>query len=713
MYSLHLTGNPWFLLLLPPGLYILWRQYRGGRSASAPGAGRLIFALQAAALALLTASLTAPELRSHRVEFHNPAILILRDQSGSFRGGAYLGLGGRYADMEKLLIDRYSARKFDVRIVDFAERAWPVSGFPREGRQREDAGAGKGEGLTDLSALADFVDSAAVPNLQAAFLFSDGRSNLDSGRGSRAWKIPLYPVVFAPDSIAEIQPVQVVIRETGGRAGSDSKSPAMEVEASWRTVGRKGSAAEILILQGGKTLLNRKVPADAPAAAPTPEGEAAGFRIPWTPDRSAMDGQEPLRAVLRPAERAANIDPFNDTVEASVPRGRSVRTLYVLRPMRSLDEKGMVDILAADEGSRLAFFGMDDLAGITATDRDQIWVEASFLTAGGRLQAWLAKAPAKVVVYARPGRTGNLQVAGLEGAVWREFSPAAEIRPGKAASDAFPDEVVRLKGLSSGALEAPVSASLEAAAGEAWVEMIEGGHRAMLMGSFPLSEGKRAFFFCLPAIWGALFDPEADFATRENIAAYLLGARALADREERAVRVFLPGRVFQGVPFEVEAGLPRRQDPGKPAPGPLVFAAKGSGFSREWTLSSADGRNGRIKGVSLGSGVFRIELRAGAETLWRDSLRVEPWAALELGRIGFDMEGLDDAAARSGGKAVRVPRVSPDSAWVTSALPEPAAAQIRSENVKAIPLYNTLFQFLLVTLVLSLAWALRKKWDID
>src|SRR5690242_15597896 len=130
MYSLHLTGSPWFLLLIPVGLWILWRAYGGGDAggASSPGrGGRILFALQAVALVLLALSLSGPELRRHNVRFHNPAVLILRDQSASFRAGSVLGLGARYADFQARLAATYGGRKFDVRMADFDAAVRPVS----------------------------------------------------------------------------------------------------------------------------------------------------------------------------------------------------------------------------------------------------------------------------------------------------------------------------------------------------------------------------------------------------------------------------------------------------------------------------------------------------------------------------------------------------------------------------------------------------------
>lgn len=704
MYSLHLSGHPWFLLLIPPGLWILWRQYRGFSGGDGfPRARGLLFALQALAFVMLVVSLTAPELRRHKVEFHNPAVLILRDQSASFRNGAYLGAGARYKEFEDLLARTYGARKFDIRVIDFAETAWPVSGFPKPGRPEAVKADGDDASLTSLAALADFVDSAAIPNLQAAFLFSDGRSNLDSGRASPMWRIPLYPVIFPSDSIAEIQPERAQLSLNQGAAGG-----AVDVEVAWRPVGKTGRDASLKILQGNRTLLTRRLAARAqtqgtPADSNRPKlGEEEKIRFAWNPDRSVLEGRDPIRAVVQPIEAAADFDPYNDTLGVSFPQGRADRIIHVLRPVRSLDEKGMLGILEAWEGTRVSFFGVEDIGRMTLTAKDQVWVEAGALGAQGRLLAWLQTTPAKVAVYSRTDSGRNPQIPGIAPVPWHSFSPAAEIKVGKAAAEAFPDEAVRLKSLASEPMEAPE------ASGSAWVELLEGGRRGMLMGRIALGQGKRAFFFSLPAIWDPLFDPQSDFATRENIAGYVKAAQILAGLEDGAVRVSRPARVYHMVPFDVEIRVPEKPETGKGAVGPLVFSITGgAGFSREWP------QPGMIKGVALARGRYQLRLQAGTETLWRDSLEVAPKAALELARIGFDRGSLEDAAMRSGGKIVEPAGRLSDSGAVTSMLPNLPAAQIRMEKTADFRLYNTLAQCIFVLVLLSLSWFLRKKWDLD
>jgi hypothetical protein len=714
MYSLHFTGSLWFLLLIPPGLWILWRQYQGGMAggAAVPSPRRILFALQALAMLILAVSLTAPELRRHRVKFHNPAILVLRDQSSSFQGGAYLGLGGAYRDFEMRIAEAYGKGNYDIRVADFSEWARPVSGFPRTGRPEGRAASTEGGSLTSLVAAADFIDSAAVPNLQAVFLFSDGRANLDSAKASRTWRVPLFPVVFPPDSLSEIQPERA-------KLWTDGESP--ELELTWRKVGKGTEGPNLVVLQGGKTVLTRKLPASGMR-----EGGEGRFRIPWTPEKSAPEGGRPLRAALMPSDPARNMDPFNDTLDVESVRGRAERVIHVLRPIRSLDEKGMLGILQAWEGTRVDFFGAEDIGRLSPGAGDQIWVEAGALASAG-LVAWLLKTPAQAVVYARPAPGRNLNVTGGERSPWRAYSPAAEIKAGRMAAEAFPVEAVRLKSLADASLDLPdagagVFSEQPDAGGGVRVEVREGGRRGILMGRIPLGESRQAFFFCLPAIWGPLFDPQGDFATRENIAAYVKAAYGLASEESGAVRVSRPARAYHEVPFDVDVRMPSARASGSAGavkgakPVAAELAVSGPGFERSWPLPESQGREAvesRIKGISLPRGGYRMELRAGAQSLWRDSLTVAPRAALELARIGFDRPSLDDAASRSGGRVLEPAASGSSGAGVAFKLPELPGAQIRMEKTSSIRLYNTLAQCLLVLLLLSSSWYLRKKWDFD
>jgi hypothetical protein len=214
----------------------------------------------------------------------------------------------------------------------------------------------------------------------------------------------------------------------------------------------------------------------------------------------------------------------------------------------------------------------------------------------------------------------------------------------------------------------------------------------------------------LPAIWRNLFDPQGDFSTRENIGAYVRAAYAMAGKEESAARVSLPHRAIAGIPFDAEIDLPEAAS-GEAAHGAAAsFGAAGPGYSREWVRPAAAGgaMAWTAKAIVLPAGRYRLWVRAGADTLWRDSLEASPQEALELARLGFDAGGLAELASRSGGALLR-----PSGSEVTSLLPSLPDAQMRMDRTAAVRLYNTLPIALLVLILLSASWALRKKWDFD
>lgn len=677
MYSFHLVNSPWFLLLIPAGLFILWRQYSGpGGPARSGGA---LFALQAAALILLCVSLAGPELRRHHATFHNPAVLILRDRSGSFAAGATLGLGRAYADFRRGLEAAYAARKFDVKVVDFADDAWPVAGF-KDMNPREDTGP---DALTSLAAAADFADSAGIPNLQAVFLFSDGRANLDSGRASRTWRVPVHPVVFAVDSFSEAQPL---------RAQADGQG----IELAWESVGRPAAGPSFKLIQGQRTLLTRTLP------LPETPGIQDPVRIAWKPDGGS---REPLLAVLQPGGKSADPVRWNDTLAVRAPAA-GMRRVLILRPVRGLDEKAMIGALQSGPGTAVAFFSADEAQALALGPDDQIWAEAGAWSAQPRLAAWMKSIPAKVVLYARAGQDGMAygdrpsgaapRLPGLADA-WPAFPPSAEVKAARTAADAFPAEVVRLKGITALALLAPPVPQGRSA----WVEVRDGARRGLLMGSLELGQGKRAFFFCLPAIWGTLFDPQGDFAMRENAAAYVRSARDLAELDDGRARALLPRRATAGIPFEAAPRMPET------SAAEAAFGIAGAGYSREWPRP-AEG-DWKIKDVVLPVGRFRAWIRAGADTLWKDSLEAAAPEALEMARLGFDEAALREIASLSGGTVLHPSPVGD----VASLLPNLPAAQIRVDRADSIRLHNTLSLCLLILLLLSLSWYLRKKWDLD
>jgi hypothetical protein len=278
------------------------------------------------------------------------------------------------------------------------------------------------------------------------------------------------------------------------------------------------------------------------------------------------------------------------------------------------------------------------------------------------------------------------------------IAPGATVEVAGDADEFFPDGVARLQALTG----APVTVPTAGPPWRAVATLSEGAKKGLLMGRYPLPKGKSAFFFSLPSIWKEMFDPQSDFAARENVTAYLKAAVTLAGREEGVIRVSRPARPCHLVPFDMDfSGVA----PGASANDEVKLLVGGA----PKTLKRSGADEHRAEGLSLPAGHYALELRRGGEKLWADSLDVSPKAALELARIGFDPAYLGGLAAQSGGAVI----AASDSASVTSTLPNLPAAQARVEKTQAFRLYNTHALFLLLLALLSLSWVLRKRWDLD
>lgn len=700
MNGLQFTGSLLWLLLLVPGLFILARLYRGGQGGPR---GASLAALQGTALLLLVVSLAAPEWVRRRAEFHSPAVVLVLDRSASFAGGAYLGLGEAYAALADSLAAAYRAKGFEVRRAEFHEAAWAAEGFPRgRGKAPETP---PGAALTSLAAAADFLDSIGVPNLQAVFHFGDGRAVLDSGKAVRSWAAPVYPVVLVP-ALAEVQLDEAVFGTEGVEGNQGRAGTLGNVEVTWTPVGTPRGKPRLLILRDGRPVFT----ADLPAGV----GEGPRMaRLPWIgPGAPPVPGEEGLRAVLTPAADADNQDPYNDTLplrtSATVAGGHRI---VLVKPLKSLDEKAMVDLLHAAGLASVVMAEAAELASLGLTERDQVWTDAGFVSSRPALSTVLKSTPAAVLLYARPGGL-PADIAGHRPKS-QTFGPGAEVRPTAAAAADFPSGVVRLKAVATAPVSVPVAATV------GWrpaAVLAEGGRQGLLMAWFPLAPGKDGLFLALPSSWNLLFDPQADFSARENLDGLYRAAFALAARREGAVRALVPPRAYADIPFDLEYALPA---PGAGESGPLDVVARvksGSGTPSVWPLAGDPPGTFRLEDRTLPRGTFVLELRRRGRALRSDTLEVDAREALELSRIGFDRDALDALAARTGGQVLSPAPGSETGAGpsaVTSKLPNLAGAQIKTERVTATRLHNTRWQFLLAAALLSLSWFLRKRWDLD
>ena len=404
-------------------------------------------ALQAAALLLLVVSLTGPEWVRRSAEFHKPAILILRDRSGSFQGGAYLGLEGAYRPGRAGHRGTLPGTGLRRAGVGFPRAG--LAGFGLPGRSGAPARAGR-RGSVDRAARRTSPDQPR-------------RGRRLRGFGGRAQPPGRVPVLRRPrqpgfrEGLAQLAGAGVPGGVPGdGDLGGAAGAGGLERAGRHR---RRGGRRPRGFLAQRRRLAGRPRLPHPPGRQGRPfrsagrrrgrsgAGVAAGedlrhSRIPWKPGPGA--GRAGWRLVLQPGGGAGNPDPYNDTLPISASRAaRGGRRIAVVKPLRSLDEKGMADFLHGWTDAAVSMVAPGGPARQARGPGDQVWVEAGMLASRPALLKALREGPAKVVVYGRPGSLPG-ELAGIPVRPLG-FSPGAEVRPARAAADVFPDAVVRLK----------------------------------------------------------------------------------------------------------------------------------------------------------------------------------------------------------------------------------------------------------------------------
>lgn len=603
MFSIHFTNHVGFLLLFPLGFLLLWRQYQNlGSKAENRFIKPLLLTLQSLALLLVVLSLAAPEIIRHQVEFHRPAILILRDQSESFLNGSYLGLEQNYQSFEKKILAYAKENNFEVRTVDFTEH-FPV---------------------------------ALPPNLKGVLLFSDGQLNAESSLLAsnffRKMDAPLFPVRLDSNERTEIQAEKVVLNLDGN---------PVEIAFNYQSMGPHPSRARFQLIKSNKILFEETFPAEAGT------GE---HHFNWSTDKKWLNSSERIYAVLQPELANNNFNPWNDTVEVAMVGATAKKTIFVLKPIHSLDEKAMFDILHQSEVFKLEFFEIKELNALPLTEDDQVWMEWESLGSNSqatleKVKDWIEKAPAKMVFYAGPSFQENVlkknsthlslsnlvRVDLIPNQEWKLFNVNASVSINASIGEgqlrvahAFPDEIVKLKDMSPTA----ISAMNYDSSSQSLVSIKEGQSRGIVMGKFSLGSGKQFLWFSLPGIWNEIFSAQVDYPTHRRIMGFVNSVCDLAEFSLNKKAVTTPI--------------------------PLVD-----------TLSSVAKKR------------------------------------MELSRIGFNDRQLSEWAKKTGGQVV------------TSVLPALSNEEAKEDRIYPYRFYNSVPLFLLILVLLSSAWALRKKWDLD
>ncbi len=676
----------WPLLLVPPGLLLLWMQlpkgfWRAGKTGYLHGG---IFLLQGTALFLLAFSLCGPEWRSLATRFHPPAVIIAVDESDSFAGGTFLAAGEAVASTLKRLREEYAGRGFRVYETAFHEHA--------EAEAEGGAGSDTTGKLTDFSALEKFLDTLSLPNVQGVLLFSDGRHTRD-GRNRHGSRYPVYPVVHSLAGVGECQLESLEWLE--GASGSVDS-----FQVTWSSVGAAYDEADaqgpLLHLRDGKhTLYEGVLPLSRERSAHVPQT----VRLALAKPLQASGATYPIvTAVLTPAVQEQNLTSLNDTMKVAS-AGRGGLRINMLLPFRSLEERALVDALRRWPEASVNLIKSEEISDIIPGPGEQVWISVANLMNSSVLRAYAARNASGILLYAPGGfdvRLQSLLVAPVE---IRSFSESALMRKGEGLSRFSVPDGLLLGKMAIG----PLSLPLEGGHAQSSVQVTEAGQRGVLLGTLETREG---FFrhWVLPRAWPRFFTNRPAFGSEALWQDLVQSAVRIAGSRPGMAEMYYPREVIAGVPFDISGRLPSgAKGVASEAPRLRVMSAEGVG---EHAGKAVEG-NVVFQNLRLPEGRVGLELVYGGEVAAHDSLEVVSKQRVELSRIGYDEAALAHMAASGGGQVLR------ESDGALAVIPELPNAELSEVRETVYPLYNTVVQVLLVSLLLAGSWLLRKRVNLD
>lgn len=433
---LHFAASPWlFALVALPGVWLAHALYGlpgipdgMGRPRGAASRHPLLGLTYALAWLLLALWVVSPSLRTRSETWHPPAVLLVVDDSPR-----YAALGARDS----------ARRTMDSARTHYAARGFKVA-------------------ETTLRAMREskVALASSVPNLQAVLLLSDGRTPPDSFPSFWTRVFPVLPALATREVQGESAFVAVDEEGDGGDGGGDDR-----LVVRWRALGQRVDAkVEVLVANRIVWSGTLSHPVEIQPGAEV----ATNVDIPALP----REGGAKVRVVVRPLRTEDNTLTLNDTL--AVHDGGSTRvTQRVVRPLATLDERGLVDALREEASFVVRTVRLDDVAAETDTR------EAGAVTwfRAGRDRQGL-EAPLVIYHLAQDGAD--------EG---KGFSADARVTRAAGGEAFLPAGVVRLadlgvsdgggEGGASGVSTLVLSAPREGIEPLAWAE--EGGRRGLLI----------------------------------------------------------------------------------------------------------------------------------------------------------------------------------------------------------------------------------------
>ncbi len=444
----HFATPLWlFALIVAPGLWLTHALYGlpgvpGGRRPR-QSALALTYGL---AWVLLATWVLSPTWRSRPEIWHPPAVLLITDESPRY---ATLGARDSAQESQRAARAHYQALGFRVEDASF-----------------ENAASGP---------------IASPPNVQAVFLWSDGRGGLPQS----ALRAPrLFPVVPGL-STREVQGESAFVAD-----GEREDGPG-DLVVMWRALGVRAVNARAELRSGTKVLW-RGILSHPIDGSPC---ELIRSRLPAVVGVEGLPEGANLLVLIRPEGQTDPVIAANDTVRLSLSASRQMSHTFV-RPLSTLAERALMDALRDEPGARVA---AQPVGALSARANGVIWVQES-KTAAVRLlteQAAMLKSP--VIIY-RLSENGEPQTK------FTAFGPDARIERAAQASAFIPAGALRLAdlGVTDGSaalrLEAP-SAGVEPIA---WA--LQDGRRGLLVWR---NRATGTYGFMAPPLWTSRFQAGA------------------------------------------------------------------------------------------------------------------------------------------------------------------------------------------------------------
>ena len=459
------SATPWFILpLVAAGGWLAYALYF--RTAeSLPRTWKwILIGVSVLAWVALAGLLVQPSWVSSDSIYHPPTVVLAVDESPSYAAGAVLNSMTSVQQSLQRVRKFYEDKGFRILELEFGENVRNAGDDQNIGR------------LTHPTALGHFLDSLAIPNLQAIFTWTDGRFNDEVNNTGVVFPAPVFPVVVQSNA-PEIQ---------GEKVEADFSDPdsGTEISVEWRSLDGRGKAS-MEIQSGARVLWKGPLPVSASGV-----GEKAHHRF-LLPASVFRGAGEHWVALIRPEKKSDNLSEKNDTITV-LARGLHHKRQIFLGPLRSLDERGLVDALVAS----------DSMEAITVSAGEL----ESELRKSGVLWARSSSSESKVLEVAkRNGVPVIFYTLSEDARNSSSFVAGAHVAFREDAAKVLPGGVLNLSDLGGG--EWSLRALMPQLEPIAWAE--QQGRKGVLFAQRTFAV-QPVFEVAVPELWSSRFQRESD-----------------------------------------------------------------------------------------------------------------------------------------------------------------------------------------------------------